>query len=575
MKCQKKHWNEHKQICRLINNLRLLQDEEVKPNTQYITHITPALRDDLIKLVGEKCTVNVCLNGIALQGLWDTGAQVSIISMDTIRSSFPEKPVRKMDELLEDKDISLVAANGTSIPYEGWVELTLQLVSDSNLKHILVPFLVTKETLELPIIGFNAVSELTKDTTGVISTDRVMVNHLKTSFPVLKNSNKNCFEFMRIMKDCVKRDKVCPVKTLKRSIVIPSKSVLSVKCRANGGFVAYSTPSMFEPEINGTIPDGLQLTGTLITLKKGTKQMMEIDIENVTGHDIRVQARTVVGHIQLVQSVTPVEVNDQTQSNKENHSSVESNQSEQQEQVNLDGLTPVQKDVVKKMLCDELDSFAKDESDIGVAEGLNLEINLHDRTPVQKNTCSEEHLFKEFITPSKSAWSSPVVCVRKKDGTLRLCIDYRGLNSKTIMDRHPLPRIQETLDNLGGSQWLSVLDPGKAYHQGFVNSSDRHLTSFITPWGLFEWICIPFGLTNAPASFQRHMENILRDLRDEIVIPYLDDLIVFSKSFEDHVKHVRIVLRRLKEHGIKLKQKKCDLFKREVRFLGRTVSGEG
>eukprot|EP00794_Sanderia_malayensis_P020672 gene20672-22710_t len=516
--------------------------------------------------------MNVCLDGIALQGLWDTVGQVSIISMDTIRSSFPEKPVRKMDELLEDKDISLVAANGTSIPYEGWVELELQLVSDSNLKHILVPFLVTKETLELPIIGFNAIFELTKDTTGVFSTDRVMVNHLKTSVPVLKNSNKNCFEFMRIMKDCVEHDKVCPVKTLKRSIVIPSKSVLSVKCRANSGFVAYSTPSIFEPEINGTIPDGLQLTGTLIMLKKGTKQMMEIDVENVTGHDIRVQARTVVGHMQLVQSVTPVEVNDQTQSNKEHHSSVESNQSEQQEQsftpeVNLDGLTPVQKDVVKKMLCDESDSFAKDESDIGVAEGLNLEINLHDRTPVQKNYISvprplyaevkayiEDLLNKEFITPSKSAWSSPVVCVRKKDCTLRLCIDYRGLNSKTIKDRHLLPRIQETLDNLGGSQWFSVLDQGKAYHQGFVNSSDRHLTSFITPWGLFEWIRIPFGLTNAPASFQRHMENILRDLRDEIVIPYLDDLIVFSKSFEDHVKHVRIVLRRLKEHGIKLKQ---------------------
>ena len=99
--------------------------------------------------------------------------------------------------------------------------------------------------------------------------------------------------------------------------------------------------------------------------------------------------------------------------------------------------------------------------------------------------------------------------------------------------------------------------------------------AFITPWGLFEWVRIPFGLTNAPAAFQRHMENILRDLRDEIVIPYLDDLIVFSKSFDDHIQHVRTVLQCFREHGIKLKARKCDLFKREVRFLGRKISEDG
>ena len=593
--CQSHHWPEHKIICKAIVSLSSQNGTIADQKTMFVSHATPQQHMSIAKLVGEKCTVHIKLEGLKMQGLWDTGAQVSVISMEQAQRYFPNKPIRKIEELIQKEgNVTLVAANGTSIPYAGWIELKLELMSDIPEKRcVLVPFLVTKGAIDVPIIGFNVICELTRSKSGTIEADnRDLLKEIETSFPTLKDGQSQAF--VNIIKECTEKDYVCTVKTNKKDIMIPKQSSVLVPCRGNGGFVPNSMLAMFEPELNQYLPDGLRTTETLVSLKSGTTQRLQISIENSTDHDIHLRNRTVLGRVQLIQSVTAIESRDEKTQDSTNSKTTDQRVSHHEKEKNfvpnvkLGELSEEQKTVVMNMLQEESESFAANSSDIGIASGLEMEINLDDKRPVQKNYVAvprplygevkayiEDLLNKQFIRQSKSAWSSPVVCVRKKDGTLRLCVDYRGLNSKTIKDRHPLPRIQETLDNLGGSQWFTVLDQGKAYHQGFIKPEHRNLTAFITPWGLFEWNRIPFGLMNAPAAFQWHMEDILRDLRDQIVIPYLDDLIIFSKTFDEHVQHVTAVLRRLREHGIKLKGPKCELFMKEVKFLGRVVSADG
>lgn len=165
--------------------------------------------------------------------------------------------------------------------------------------------------------------------------------------------------------------------------------------------------------------------------------------------------------------------------------------------------------------------------------------------------------------------------VRKTDGSLRLCVDYRRVNSKTKRDAFPLPRIDESLDALSGAEFFSTIDLASGYHQVAVHKRDRSKTAFTTPFGLYEYERMPFGLCNAPATFQRLMQITMSDLVLQIVLIYLDDLLVFSTTFQDHLVRLEAVLRRLRETGLKVKVEKCHFLQPEVRFIGYQLSARG
>ena len=179
------------------------------------------------------------------------------------------------------------------------------------------------------------------------------------------------------------------------------------------------------------------------------------------------------------------------------------------------------------------------------------------------------------IRPSKSPWGAPVVLVRKKDGTLRFCIDFRELNDKTRKDAYPVPRIDELLDSLNGSKYFCTLDLASGYWQIAMHTDDVDKTAFTTHSGLFEWIVMPFGLCNAPATFCRLMETVLSDIMWSKCLVYLDDIIAFGKSFSQTLCSLKAVFVRLRENRLKLKAKKCELFKNKVDYLGHEVSDKG
>ena len=233
--------------------------------------------------------------------------------------------------------------------------------------------------------------------------------------------------------------------------------------------------------------------------------------------------------------------------------------------------------------------FAVEDLELGKTNIVKHEIHLDNYVPFKERYRRiPPHQYEEVkkhlnemleigaIRRSSSPWASAVVLVRKKDGTLRFCIDLRKLNARTIKDAYSLPRIEDSLDTLNGSCIFTSIDLKAGYWQVELDEKSIPLTAFtVGPLGFFECSRMPFGLTNAPATFQRLMETCLGDLHLNWCIIYLDDVIVFSKTPKEHIERLEAVFRKISEAGLKLKPSKCEFFKSRIHYLGHIVSKNG
>lgn len=439
--CKKKHWPDHKMSCTAISHLsNKAEPKTLDPDdTTFVSHLTPRQHARVIELVGKRCTVKGEISGHSVDLLWDTGAQVSIISNEFLRRNLPGVAVKDISELL-NIDLNLTAANGSEMPFVGWVELNFRLPS---YKHDLkVPFLVTEQHLDSPSIGFNVIEEIIRDGNGEV----VLSQAVLSSLPDLDSQTAPVFvNFIKSLN----QEELCFVRTSKRDTIIPPKQNKRVTCRANTGPVGRSTPVLFEPDESRPWPNDLEVSETLLTVKKGKSSQVDIDITNNTSHEIVLRGRTLLGRLQLVQSATPVEMktkepdsrasNTQTRGVRvpgtkepvqivdERLGGVPMGIPSHVRNIDLESLTLDQKEMAVKLLTEEAAFFAKDDNDVGCIPDLELDLDLEDQTPVQKNYVAvpkplypevqayiEDLLNRNFIKKSSSSYSSPIVCEKKR-----------------------------------------------------------------------------------------------------------------------------------------------------------------
>ena len=532
---------------------------------------SPKKEDLFTRMVGHSndCLLFIC--GQETKALVDTGSMVTCIS-ETFYDSLEPKPELRA---LEDFKLNVYGAGGNTLPFTGYIEAEL-----------MIPFL-GHNPLYVPVL----VSQSSSDNKG-------------SEIPVIIGTNviRNCKEMLAKM-ECI--PEVPTVWDLAfKSICTDALKVKSTnhfpinvgpnEVKTINGLVrkSYVLDTAITEQSDTSQSGSLVICPRVVTLKSNVGKVSRIPVRvcNLSAQPIKILPRS------MLCSVSPVKVIDACSQESDDKISTDTKGGNPDSfvetlgaKINRQNLTSTEIDRTSELLNKWKHIFSTSYTDIGKTDLVKHEIKLTDNIPFKEpyrriapgmieevRQHLKEMLEAGAIRKSQSPYCSNVVLARKSDGSLRFCIDLRKLNSKTIKDAYNLPRVDETIDTLIGSKWFSKLDLRSGYWQVEIKEEDKHKTAFsLGPMGFYECNRMAFGLTNAPATFQRLMENCMGDLHLQECLIFLDDILVFSRSFEEHLTRLESVFTKLEHHNLKLKPSKCEFFMSEVKYLGHIVSDHG
>ena len=530
------------------------------------------------------------MGGVTVPCLIDTGSMVTTITESFFQEHFHH---------LQKKDckwLGLKAANGLDIPYIGYIELEVVVLGQCiSGRGVLVvkdpPNAAVKERKAVTpgILGMNILGECYQVLFEQHGSRLFHSPPVSLAAPAALRALRHC-EKVKAIVNAPKPFKVKVQGTASVCLEAGALTMVPVTCPHLESAEFLLEPVGLEDE---QLPEGLLVSPTLVVAKKG---LLYAPVVNVSTMEVWLPPRSTIGTVQVViasagGTTTSISVEpswEDCQAYVSAQEVVERTSTPTFTMPDFPELSQPQITQAQALFAQYSSIFSRNDRDLGCTSLIAHEIPLLDDVPVRQpyrrippsqyetvKAHIQQLLDSKVIRESSSPYSSPIVLVTKKDGSLRLCVDYRQLNAKTRRDAYPLPRIEESLDALSGATWFSTLDLVSGYNQVPVVERDKPKTAFCTPFGLFEFNRMPFGLCNAPGTFQRLMERMFGDCRYQSVLLYLDDVIVFSNTVEQHLERLGEVFGRLNKQGLKVKLSKCSFFQHQVSYLGHVVSTEG
>ena len=560
--------------------------QAVKGSNTGSSPTTPSHNEVLRKAVGKCPIVPIKINGVEVPALIDTGSEVS-----TITQSFFDKNFSKQELLSTSDWLTLKAANGLDIPYAGYFEAKVEcagrVIDGRGILVINDPVDVDAQQRKAAVpalLGMNVLGKCRELFQGDLG--HAHVNQVSAIWrQILQDTALEDTSLRGFAKVAGKED-----------VRVPAGSLCTVKATGyRGCSKPGEDPLVLVEALKEPMPGQLCLVSTL---SKVEHNYFFVRIANLSTDDVYLKPATRVGVLHAVKAVhsnQEVEfVGDVSGNNcvtvKCKEVTSEASGDNASLAVDLSGIdcSESEREQLAALLKKHANLFARDEDDLGYTDRVKHQIPLMDDVPVNQpyrrippsqyqevKDHIKQLLAKRVIRESCSPYASPIVVVSKRDGGLRLCVDYRKLNQKTIKDAHPLPRIEESWDALKGAKFFSTLDLASGYYQVAMDEKDKAKTAFTSPFGLYEYERMAFGLCNAPATFQRLMHATMNDLIFQVMLVYLDDILVFASTFREHLARLDQVFTRLQEAGLKLKPSKCKFLQEKVIYLGHQVSAEG